>query len=209
MQGQLDAMEIDKRPWLKVSVTIAKLQFTEWAGNKGIFASLAFDLKNYGESPAINIRNWTDIHPHPGNDKRAELDTRQKDTCDGVRAQADQNPIGGIAIFPTETDQIQSGTGTFGLYETDAPIIFSVLGCIDYTYAHTRHGQTGFRMILGRIIKNRIESLPFVQGSPRPYEEPIPPELLASGYPASPPKVAVVPPSDFVFRPDEGGSYAK
>jgi hypothetical protein len=206
---QLDAMEIDKRPWIRASVNIEELRFTEWAGDKGINTRLIFDLKNYGESPAVNIRAWTEISPHPGNNKRAELDVRQENACNKVRVQAEDNSIGGVAIFPTESNPIKSGSGASGIYKTNEPILFSVLGCIDYTFAQTRHGQTGFRMILGRIVKNRIVGLPFIQGSPQPYEEPISRELLASGYPAKPPNVALVPASDFVFRPDDGGNYAR
>jgi hypothetical protein len=207
---QLDAMETDKRPWIKVSVSISKLEFTEWAGGRGIFAHLMFDLKNYGESPAINIRNTTWIMPHPGNGNRTELDRMQKNICDNLRAEAAKNPIGGVAMFPNESAQIESGAGNGGAYKTDDPIIFSFSGCIDYSYGRDRYGQTGFRMILGSgFIKNQLAGLAFVQGRPVPYEEPISPELLAGGYPLNPPNIAVVSPNAFVFRPDDGGNYAK
>jgi hypothetical protein len=207
---QLDAMETDKRPWIKAGVNVTKLEFTEWARDRGIFAHLTFDLKNYGDSPAINIRNSTLITPHPGNSNRAQLDQMQKNICDNLRAEVVENPIGGVAIFPNESAQIQSGAGSGGAYKTDDPIIFSFSGCVDYSYGRDRHGQTGFRMILGGgFVKNRLVGLSFIEGSPVPFEEPISPELLAHGYPPNPPKVAVVSPADFVFRPDEGGNYAK
>ena len=42
-------------------------------------------------------------------------------------------------------------------------------------------------MLLGQNVNNQIIGLPFIQGGPRPYPEPIPPELLAQGYPEARP----------------------
>jgi hypothetical protein len=117
MRDQLDVMRDDKRPWIKVAVTIEKpLHFTDWNGTKGVNALLHFDLTNYGDAPAVNIRIVPQIMQHPGNPKRSELDIPQKDTCERARAQADENAIGGIAIFPKESVQIETANATFTPY---------------------------------------------------------------------------------------------
>jgi hypothetical protein len=208
---QLNAMEIDKRPWIKATVSMRELSFSEWSGKRSIFTGLTFDLKNYGESPAVNALVFTYVAPHPGNSEPAKLklNVDQKLMCEQARSQAAANPIGGISIFPTESSTLESGAGSGPIDNTNEPIIFSVNGCIVYSYGENRMGETGFRMLVGKIVKNRIVGIPFVEGISRPYEEPISPELLARGFPVDPPKVAVIPQSDFVFRPDDGGNYAR
>jgi hypothetical protein len=55
MRRQLDAMEADQRPWIKIEATIAgPLTFFEPAG----FADMPmhFILTNVGHSPAFNVR---------------------------------------------------------------------------------------------------------------------------------------------------------
>ena len=209
VKGQLDAMEIDKRPWIRANVDIKELRLVEWGGDKHINTALIFDLKNYGELPAINIVISTNVASHPGNSERTKLDIAQKVICEQARAQAVANPIGGPTIFPTDSNSIQSGAGSSGIYKTGKPTIFSVNGCIDYSYGKDRHGQTGFRMIIGKIAGNKVVGIPFVEGVPHPYDEPISSELLINGYPADPPKVAIIPRDDFLLRLDEGGNYAK
>jgi hypothetical protein len=211
MQGQLDAMETDKRPWIRAEVSIVgPIQFVEWNGKRGINVGLKFDLKNYGGMPAVNARTQPRIAPHPGNTRRQELDSPQKDACDFARTQAKENPIGGIPIFPGETSFLDLGVGTMGIYEADGANLFSIYGCVDYSYSDKmRYGQTGFRMILGQNVAGRILGLPFIEGTVSPYSEPISPELLAGGYPKEPPKIAKAVPPGLIFRPDEGGNYAK
>ena len=79
---------------------------------------------------------------------------------------------------------------------------------VDYTYAGNHHGQTGFRIVLGKVFESQVWGVPFVEGTPRPYNPLVPPELLAHGYPKTPPNVAVLNPSDLYFNPDDGGNYA-
>jgi hypothetical protein len=210
MKDQLDVMETDKRPWIESKVSIVDpIIFTEWAGHKGINLKLKFDLKNHGQVPAINLKTWTVITPHPGNDKRSKIDALQQSACDSVRKQADENSISGIAVFLGESTSVQSGTGAMGDYDKADPILFSVYGCIDYTYGNARHGQTGFRMILGKVEKNLIVGLPFVEGSISERDYAPSPELLAEGYPPRAPKHGFLQSEGVIFRPDDGGNYAK
>jgi len=207
---QLEVMETDKRPWLKVDVSITKpIVFNEWGGTKGINVPLTFNLKNYGQVPAINVRVYTLMLQYPGISRRKELDGFQKNACDEARTQADENPIGGFAIFPSEPGSDARTIGITNIYQTDDRILFSVFGCVDYTYGDSRHGQTGFRLRLGQDINKRELGLPFIQGTIQPYDEPISSELLAKGYPTTPPKTGYMQPGDVFFRSDEDGNYAK
>ncbi len=210
MNGQLGVMEAAQRPWVSVAVTLAEPpRLTAWGGQKGINVSLRFELKNYGTVPAVNARIESPIVLHPGNIKRSELDVPQKEACDRARASSDANPIGGVTVFPGVPVFVEQGTGISGVYKTDDPVLFSILGCVDYTYLGNRHGQTGFRMLLGHVDKGRIYGIPFVEGKPHPYEEPVPPELLAHGYPTDPPKEYLLQPNEFVFQPEDSGNYAR
>jgi hypothetical protein len=210
MGTQTHILKIDKRPWIKTTVTIRKpLLFTDWSNQKGISASLEFELKNYGEAPATNVRVGAEIAVHPGNPKRSELSAPQEKTCAAARTEAAKNPIGGFAIFPNDPASAEQGSGLSGIYLTDEPILFAVVGCIVYTFAETEQGETGFRMMLGRIVGNQIVGLPFIEGAPKPYEQPVLPELLAKGYPAKPPNVGLLQPNEFIFRPEDEGNYAK
>jgi len=57
MGSQLNVMENDKRPWVEACISLADpVRITEWNGSKGIGVHLKFVIKNYGQSPAINIR---------------------------------------------------------------------------------------------------------------------------------------------------------
>jgi hypothetical protein len=187
---------------------VKPLIFSDWNGSKGIMVDLKFDLKNYGQAPAVNLRIFPNVTRHPGNPRRQELDAPQQATCDSARTQADENPIGGIAIFPGESHSVEQGVGISGIYETDDPTLFSVYGCIDYTYGNRRHGQTGFRMLLGKVINGRVLGLAFIEGTPIQDYHPEP-DLLAKGYPSQAPKQALLQPSDFYFRMDDGGNYAR
>jgi hypothetical protein len=178
----------------------------EWGRDKSIDVSLRFTVTNHGNSPAINIRVWHPIVQHPGNPKRAELDAVQSQACVKARELASESEIGGVVDFLEETIQIEEGSGApytgSGLY--------SVLGCVDYTFGANRHGQTGFRMTLGQIINGQVYGIPFVKGPLELYQQPVSPSLLAHGYPQLPPHVAAIDPSGVYFRPEyDRGNYAK
>jgi hypothetical protein len=209
MDTQTRILKVDKRPWIKSTVTIKRLSFFDWGNQKGIVADLHVDLKSYGESPAVNVRVSAQIVRHPGNQKRSDLSAPQEKICEGARVEAAKNPVGGIAIFPNDPAFIEQGAGLSGIYKEDAAILFAVVGCVVYTFAESERGETGFRMILGRASRGQIVGLPFIEGPPEPYSEAIPPGLFANGYPANPPKVGLLQPNDFIFHPEDEGNYAK
>jgi hypothetical protein len=210
MDTQTRILKIDKRPWIKSIVTITKpLRFSDWNRQKDISAFLEFDLRNYGQSPAVNVRVGAQIAQHPGNPKRSELGVPQENICEGARTEAAKNPIGGIAIFPDDLAPIEQSLGLNNIYQDERPILFAVIGCVVYTFAEIEHGETGFRMILGHVSGSQIVGLPFIEGSPEPYEHPISPDLLEKGYPATPPNVGLLQAADFIFRAEDEGNYAK
>ncbi|MGA3311207.1 MAG: hypothetical protein ABSD08_21765 [Xanthobacteraceae bacterium] len=210
-ERQLSFQESVSRAWIRVDVTLEdKIIFTEWAGDKFIHIPLNFNLKNFGQVPAVNVRTSTFIEPFGGSDRNPRLDKAQAMACQSARDVADMNSIGGTDLFPLEPKDVKSGTGRGGLYKNGNPGPLSILGCIEYTYANGRHGQTGFRKILGRVENNFVVGIPFVSGQPEVPREPISAELLASGYPKEPARVARIPTNGLIFRDDdEGGNYAK
>ena len=144
---------------------------------------------------------------HPGNARRGELAAPQKKTCEEGGIDSDKNPIGGITIFPNETGTIELGSGASG-FENGQSALFSLLGCVIYNYGSGAHGQTGFRYMLGKVQDGKVWGVPFTEGPP---SEPYSPgeELLKSGFPKDPPKVARIPIGELYFKPEDGGNYAK
>ena len=105
---------------------------------------------------------------------------------------ADSDKIGGVASFPSEPVTVETGGGSGPVYQDGQPTLFSVLGCIDYTYSDDRHGTTGFRKKLGRVEGNRVVGLPFVVGTPR-----------------DPPIVGEMPTDNVWFEDEDSGNYAR
>jgi hypothetical protein len=206
---QLDISETDKRPWIKVQITLRKnILFSEWSNEKSIQVPLNLEFKNYGAVPAINLQVLVMTGPrllHP-----KEVTVAAQRICDNAGASAaEQSAPTGLAVFPGESESTTTTVGN-RYWDLEGQSAFSVYGCLDYTYGNSRHGQTAFRMILGRSIDGHIRGLPFVSGPPRPYEEAVSPELLAQGFPKDPPKIGMMPTTDLIFERDAlGGNYAK
>ena len=216
MQSQLDVMETDKRPWIRATVSLADpVIIREWGGSKGIKGiglNLSFSLRNFGSAPAVNIRLGPGIAVHPGNPRRAELGTVEDDACAQTRNEAIDNRIGGFAIFPDSEEMIKTVPVSINgnpLFSDNNRQLFAVLGCIDYSCGAARYGQTGYRFLLGENVSNRVLGVLFRQGTPHLYEEAPSPELLKQGFPAAPPNEMRLSPSQFVFREEDSGNYAK
>ena len=112
---QANAAINQSRPWLRVDVTFARpILFTLWAGQKHVHMSFKFDLKNFGQSPATNIRIFTFIGQHPGNARQDILEQEQNRVCALAREAADGDKAGGAAAFPGEPKIIESGAGGGG-----------------------------------------------------------------------------------------------
>jgi hypothetical protein len=211
LKGQLDAMENDKRPWLNAEIVIPDpVLITEWAGARGINLPLKLSLKNHGQQPAINVRAYPTVMLHPGNERREELGVRQREICDGASTESDKDPIGGIAVFPGETSAIETRIGVSGneIFKNGEPVLFALLGCLDYSYGGGKHGQTGFRYVIGKATGDYVLGVPFIEGTPiEGYH--IPDDAIKAGMPATPPKQARIPAGQLYFKPMDSGNYAK
>jgi hypothetical protein len=206
MQKQL---EITDRPWVGVDVAIKdKIMFSEWVTernvNRQISVPLSFSLKNYGASPARNITIIARLLPYPGNAHARELDGPEDKLCAESRKQAKEQPIRGITIFPDDTKIEESGTGYYVL-NANEKILYSVLGCVDYTYADGQHGRTAFRMLLGGPFEHgQWSGLPYKLGND---------DALTKKWKEPPPRVGTInvgTADTFEFSPDpNGGNYAE
>lgn len=196
-------LEITDRPWVGVGLTIKqKIMFSDWNNQRGINVPLSFALKNYGASPARNVTIVSQIRPHPGNAHARELDDPQKKMCIQARKQAIEKPINGVTIFPADTVIEDSGVGISGgeIYKTTDKILFSVFGCIDYTFADGQHGHTAFRMLLGgQPERGQWSGLPFQLGNDSAYAKQWEDTHVHVGTAAS-----------YMFRSDpSGGNYTE
>jgi hypothetical protein len=209
-KSQLQFQESVSRAWLKADIALdGPIIFTEWANDKFLNVQLKFALKNTGTVPAVNTRILTQIVPFGGSDRSVRLAKIQAQMCEQARQLSDEDKIGGEAAFPNAEKTVRTGSGTGGLYKVGDPGALAVLGCIDYTYGDDRHGQTGFRKILGKVENHQVVGIPFVSGQPKTPAEPISPELLASGYPKDPARYAEVAVGDIYFEDSDQGDFAK
>jgi hypothetical protein len=60
-----------------------------------------------------------------------------------------------------------------------------------------------------RVVGHFVFGVLFQEGTPRPYEESPSADLLAQGFPATPPNEARVNPDQFNFSEEDSGNYAK
>ena len=202
-QAQADLLENDMRPWISVTTTIERpLFFSNWAGNKSFQVPLKFALKNFGRTPAGNVRIFAEIIRHPGNANTAMMDEREDADCRKARVQADENPVAGVTVYPNDTQSVSQSVGAAGI---DKPTLYSVSGCVDYTYSKQLHGQAGFRMLLGKLADNKWGGITFLNSrTPWPDYQPPPGTSLA------PPTTAKLPEAEVDFAVDPvGGNFAR
>ena len=208
---QLSFQSAVSRSWVRVNVALnGPLVFTEWANDRFVNVSLTFDLKNFGQVPAVNVRIATVIDRADGGDRDKRLKPLQASTCKIARDLADSDATGGNVVFPNEPTTVKSGSGTGGLYRnSDNPGALAVVGCVDYTFANGAHGQTVFQKILGRVEGKIVAGIPFVKGEFDPLAPPVSQELLDKGFPKDPAKYARVAQEGLYFEDLDGGNYAR
>lgn len=170
MQGQVDAMLADQRPWLKVSVKIRapfSIVVDAKAPSKLVFGSLPLDvsISNVGRSPAFNVQYgvWGFLEK-PGRDVMAQM----KISCERMRTQPLDNPSRGAIIFPNDSinpDDFGFGGSLVAGFSSDdlkealskdaqgEHFGFWIYGCVDYVFGQPQqHHQTGFLYRVGKII---------------------------------------------------------
>jgi len=153
MQGQLDALETDQRPWLQPKMQLVGFRFTK-DGDAEITYFL--DYWNVGKSPARNIfsRVVAVIQTHENAIKSTDDERAQ---CDLARKDSENRVIQGIFLFPGQSAHpLIGGVGVGRAYVTSTEyskawpgpdkLLFKVVGCIDYSYSKDGriHGGSGF-----------------------------------------------------------------
>jgi hypothetical protein len=162
MRRQLDAMEADQRPWIKIEATIAgPLTFFEPAG----FADMPmhFILTNVGHSPAFNVRltAWSFLLSLNHHDLEREWEER----CENFKRIPLDNPARGMILFPS--DQMPWSQSGIGLTPDDINkntideggkkgLDVWIYGCADYVFGEPQaHHQTGFVYRLGHLTPGK------------------------------------------------------
>jgi hypothetical protein len=147
---QLDAMEADQRPWLKVSIGVKQFFFQE---NKDVFIWLDIKLKNIGKSPARNIQSSFMLIPTNVENLLHSLMYEKKQCELAAAAAADPTQFRGHFLFPGEEDPLASRNIELAakdylpvLPSGATKVTFTVVGCYNYSFSgdETRHGHTGF-----------------------------------------------------------------
>lgn len=202
MQRQLDEMVVEKRPWLEVIPELDRhIHFSTFLNRRHIHIPVTCKAANYGQSPARNVLCMTRIDSVPyvmDNKVMAENDARLKTLCSETAAFSAKNPEAGIPVFqnknPISIFQVSENIDMkyFSLNDT----IYMVQGCLDYTYAEGRHGQTTFRYLVGKFsLDKTLHGIPFINGEPTAEN----PELSRATWDAS----------NVDFVKTDGGNYAK
>lgn len=191
-QQQLDEMEAEQRPWVRVSISHPILVFVEWHHQQFMALHYNADLKDFGHLPARNINIAGVLAAHRNNARETELDLTQRQMCDQAEHSARHDPIGGITIYPEEPDSASSATNS----EWE-PTYFYLVGCIDFTYGVQSHGKTAFRYIIGTTPNNQFSQIPFPKTGGNRHPEDA--ELFDW----------VIPNTGFTFQRDDIGNYPK
>jgi hypothetical protein len=152
MQGQLDTMIAQQRPWISATPRLDLPLIRDVTPNRSpdLSVPVTVDLKNHGASPATNIVIYSMIIPASASHDSERLIQAQEALCtEAEQASNDAKRIG-ISVFPGEE---KHGSGIAGIeYPRDTPLpLFIMQGCIEYTYNGILHGKTGYRMYLGHI----------------------------------------------------------
>jgi hypothetical protein len=144
MQGQLDAMEADQRPWIKVETET----YDDFRPTKIVVPPIKFILTNVGKSPAFNVQVFPRAFAMAtGHD---DLFKEQKEWCGRYRKQRnaggnvlDDNQ--GIIIFPNEKAPWEKQGGILG-----AGVIQSDIA--KYSYADEQGRKTLSLWIYGCVL---------------------------------------------------------
>ncbi|HUZ33537.1 MAG TPA: hypothetical protein VMV19_15755 [Xanthobacteraceae bacterium] len=161
MQGQLDTMAADQRPWIKPVFQIIGLKFTDSGDAEITYLS---NFKNVGKSPAQNIKSRivvtvmtkkTAIQSVNEEMEQCRLAAKDSASVEGI--------MPGIFLFPgEEAPELIGGRGAGRAYVSTAEfskgwpapksLVFKLIGCFDYLFSKEsrRRGQTGFAYIISR-----------------------------------------------------------
>jgi hypothetical protein len=170
MQGQLDEMRADQRPWVSINVEAEgqEIAVTEPLSFSQAAGSMRLNLvqRNTGKDPAIGVR-WSGkiVGIKGGRFEKDEIADDMNSYCDPIRKQSagilEDTVFPGdkiivdlpVAIYPAAIKQtIDSGFGNkMGL---PGEATFDVIVCADYRDAENLHHQTRYSYLLGTPRKN-------------------------------------------------------
>jgi hypothetical protein len=158
MRGQLNVMEIDKRPSVAIDPSIADTFRAIHADDQNAAMSLTLDfiLSNTGETPAVYVRTWPmlAITGPPGDPLHYS-----KLLCDHLRTQSITENTAVYTIFPGKTlpplrNSFHTSRQSLEANRTAANgevLGFVVAGCVDYGFiGRPEHHQTGFAFEISR-----------------------------------------------------------
>lgn len=101
MQGQLDAMEADQRPWIKVEPNVGELPVDLTHGVGGLPFHANYKLTNTGHSPAFNVR----VAPYSfvPTEGKYDMFAEQHERCEQSRTEPLDNWARGYILFPGDS----------------------------------------------------------------------------------------------------------
>ena len=159
MQGQLNEMQAEQRPWLRVDVTPGDFVVLNPPGTVAyptIVFNPHFIITNVGKSPAFNallsFTGWSDVV------SRDDSYRAQAEICENIARQPSAERHDGRIMFPADHFNEELGPAkqevafmgpnfAKGLIKKDQewPMHFKVIGCVDYLFgAPLERHQTGF-----------------------------------------------------------------
>jgi len=152
MQGQLDTMIAQQRPWISATPRLDLPLMRDVTPNRSpdLAVPVTVDLKNHGTSPATNIVIYSMIISASAPHDSERLNKAEEELCtEAEQASNDAKKIG-ISVFPGE-EKPGSGIASIAYPRETAPPLLIMQGCVEYTYNGIMHGKTGYRMYLGHI----------------------------------------------------------
>jgi hypothetical protein len=152
MQGQLDTMIAQERPWISAAPRLELPLMRDSTPERmpDLEVPVTVELQNHGASPATNIIIYSMLVPIVASHDSTQLNDAQEELCARAeRASNEANKIG-IGLFPGE-HKAGSGIASIEIAAEGALPLFIMQGCIEYTYGGGLHGQTAYRMYLGHF----------------------------------------------------------
>jgi len=155
MQGQLDTMIAQQRPWILATPRLDLPLIRDVTPDRSpdLAVPVTVDLKNHGASPATNIVIYSMIIPVSAPHDSERLNNAEEELCAEAEKASNNAKKIGISVFPGE-QKAGSGIASVGYPAGTHPPLLIMQGCIEYTYNGILHGKTGYRMYLGHVNAN-------------------------------------------------------
>jgi hypothetical protein len=155
MQGQLDGIEADRRPWVYITRPIIEEPGLRVVQD-GVVIAVTFGYKNVGKTPA----KFADILGHMRVVNQAEYGKPSFAACEDRKRQPRKTLTEGVTIFPDQEGFIRSGFGMksdeLGRLRKEPGTALVIAGCIDYLFpTGPDHHETRFFYEIDRSGPNQ------------------------------------------------------